>query len=73
MFQTNQKPSGQDYTATVAFVVIAVAVSPALLLLSHPFGVMHVLAASVLSAVSLAVARNSWKHSELTIPTMESK
>ncbi len=72
MFDSHQKPTGTDYTMTASLVVMAVVLSPAILILSRPFGYLSVLLALSCSVASIAFAWIHWKnYSQLTIPSME--
>ena len=71
MFETNQQNTGTQYTATVALLVAAFIFSPALLILSRPFGYVSVVVAVVGSALCIVLAWLQWtKHSQLTIPSV---
>lgn len=72
MFVSNQKPTGTEYTTTVAFLVLAFLFSPALLLLSGPLGYVSLTLAVACSVLCVSLAWLNWrKYSKLTIPSLE--
>lgn len=72
MLSSSQKLSGHDYTATIAFALIGLVVSPAVLLMFRPITDLQIVLALTLSALSLLIARACWKYySRLSIPSME--
>ena len=66
----NQKSIGTRYTSTVAFLVVAFIFSPAVLLVSRPFGYVSASLAIGCSALCATLAGFSWKNSRLTIPSI---
>jgi hypothetical protein len=72
MFETSQKFTGTQYTATVALVAAAVIASPAVLLMSSPLGPVSYSIAVGCSGVCLVLAWFNWKrNSRLTMPSIE--
>ena len=72
MFDSHQKSTGTQYTATVALLIVACIFSPAVLIVSHPFGYVSVSLALSCSALCVAFAWINWKkYSQLTIPSLE--
>lgn len=71
MFQTHQKYTGTRYTATVASLLGAFIFVPVVLISYREFSFVSISLASLSSAACLGLAWVSWKHSELTIPTIE--
>lgn len=72
MFNSHQKPTGTQYTMTVALLITAFVISPAILILSSPFGSASAALAFVLSGLCVAFAWVNWKkYSQLTIPSIE--
>jgi len=73
MLETQQKYAGTRYTPTVALLVVAFVFTPAILMLSRPFGYIAPSLAVVCSASCVVFAWINWNwHSELTIPSMTS-
>lgn len=71
MLNIKQKYVGTQYTMTVAMLIVAFVFSPAVLLLSRPFGYVAPSIALACSAFCVAFAFINWKkHSELTIPSI---
>ena len=72
MFDTQQKSTGAQYTATVALVAVAAIFSPAVLVLSTPFGYVGLSVAIACSGICAGLAWLNWtKYSRLTIPSLE--
>jgi hypothetical protein len=72
MFASGQKATGTEYTATVAFLVVAFLFSPAILFFFRPLGYLSVSLAIGCSALCVALALVNWKKaSQLTIPSIE--
>lgn len=72
MFDSHQKSTGTQYTMTVALLIVAFIFSPAVLILSRPFGYVSVSLALACSALCVAFAWVNWrKYSQLTIPSLE--
>jgi len=72
MFDSQQKPTGTGYTATVALLMVAFIFSPAVLIISRPIGYLSVSLAIACSVICSALAWLNWKKaSQLTIPTIE--
>jgi hypothetical protein len=73
MLNSQQKYAGTQYTMIVALLVVACVFSPALLLLSRPFGYVAASVALACSSFCVAFAFIHWKkYSELTIPSITS-
>jgi hypothetical protein len=73
MLDIQQKYAGTRYTATVALLLVAFVFTPAILMLSRPFGYVAPSLAAACSALCVVFAWVNWKrHSELTIPSMTS-
>ena len=73
MLNSQQTYVGTHYTTTVALLVIACVITPALLLLSRPFGYGAPSLAVACSALCVALAWINWKrYSELTILSIAS-
>lgn len=71
MPDSQQKPTGTRYTATVMFLTIALVFTPAALLFSHPFGYVSISIATVCTLICLTLARVSWtKYSQVSIPSI---
>ncbi|MBE0659140.1 MAG: hypothetical protein IH602_15705 [Bryobacteraceae bacterium] len=72
MLESHQKLTGTRYTATAALAIAASVFSPAVLVLSRPFGQASIALAIGFSAACLALAWFHWRnHSRLTIPSFE--
>jgi hypothetical protein len=72
MFNSHQKPTGTQYTMTVALLIAAVIISPTVLILSSPIGYVSAALALVFSMSCIAFAWVNWtKYSQLTIPSIE--
>jgi hypothetical protein len=72
MFDPHQKLTGTQYTTTAALAIAAGVFSPAVLVLSRPFGQASISLAVAFSSMCLALAWLSWrKRSRLTIPSIE--
>lgn len=68
MFDYQQKPTGTQYTITAALLIGAFIFSPAVLMLSRPFGYFSLLLALACSGICVALAWINWKrYSELTV------
>ena len=61
MFEASKKPTGTVYTPTIAFLVLAFIFSPAILVVTRPFGYISVMLAIACSVACLALAWLSWK------------
>ena len=73
MSNNQQKYAGTRYTIAAAMLIVAFVLSPALLLLSRPFGYFAPSVALACSAFCVTFAFISWKkYSELTIPSIAS-
>lgn len=71
MFDTHQRYTGTQYTATVALLVMAFVATPAAMLLSRPLGYGSACLAVAFSLFCCAWARRQWmRQSELTIPSL---
>jgi len=74
MFASGQKSTGTEYTATVAFLVVAFIFSPAILLFLRPVGYLSVSLAVACSALCVVLAWVNWKKSsQLSIPSIASE
>ena len=68
MLDPQMKSTGRRYTATAAFLAIALLFTPAALLVVRPFGLGSVSLAIVTSALCLALAWIDWtRSSQLSI------
>lgn len=73
MLNSQQKYMGTRYTVIAAMLFVACVFSPALLLLSHPWGYVAPSLALACSAFCVTVAFIHWKkYSQLTIPSITS-
>jgi hypothetical protein len=74
LLDSYQKPSGAQYTGTVAFLVSSLIFGPAVLVLPRlSLGYLSVLPALALSLLCIALAWLNWKkYSQLAIPSLES-
>jgi len=64
-----QKSTGSGYTTTVAFLVVAFLLIPAVLVISRPLGYVSISLAVAFSALCVALAWFNWKRlSQLSIP-----
>ena len=71
MFDTQQKSTGRDRTATVSLFALAFILSPALLVVSRPMDPLWNALAIVSGAAGAALAFIGWKRSsELLIPSI---
>jgi hypothetical protein len=72
MFESQQKPTGTSYTTTAALLAVALVVSPAVLMISRPFGHIALGFAIGCSLICLGLAWVNWKKSsQLTVPSIE--
>ncbi len=72
MFDSHQKPTGTQYTISVALLAVAFVFSPVVLMMSHPFGYVSASLALVCSLSCVTFAWIHWKkYSQLTIPSLE--
>jgi len=72
MFESQQKPTGTSYTTTAALLAVALVVSPAVLIISRPFGHIALGFAIGCSALCLGLAWVNWKtSSRVSIPSIE--
>lgn len=72
MFDSHQKSTGTQYSGTVALLIVACIFSPAVLIVSRPFGYVSISLALACSALCVAFAWVNWKkYSQLTIPSLE--
>lgn len=68
------KSTGREYTATVALLVVAFVVSPAILIVSGPVEIFSLSLAIACSALAMALAWVTWKRSsQLSIPSIASR
>ena len=73
MFDPSQKPTGTSYITTVALLALAFVFSPAVLVISRPFGYLALWLAIACSAVCVTLAWVNWRRSsQLSIPSIES-
>ena len=71
MINSSQISTGTDYNATVALLIVAFVFSPAVLVLSGPFGHVSVSLAAGFSLVCAVLAWANWsKRATLTIPSI---
>ncbi len=71
MSDPSQKLTGTGYTATVALLAVAFIFSPAMLVVSRPFGYLSLSLAIACSALCVTVAWFRWKRaSQLSIPSI---
>ena len=71
MPNSQQQYAGTRYTFTIATLVVACVVTPAVLFLSRPSGYVAPSVAIAFSVFCVAIAFINWKkHSELTIPSI---
>ena len=71
MDSSQQVYAGTRYNGTVAFLAVAFVFSPAVLILSRPFGNTSLFLAVGCSALCLLLAWANWRrHSTLTIPSI---
>jgi hypothetical protein len=72
VFEPNQKPTGTQYTGTVALLAIAFVFSPAAVLVFRPVGYLSLSMAATASVLCIVLARINWKrNSQLTMPSLE--
>ncbi|HTP85936.1 MAG TPA: hypothetical protein VMJ34_03275 [Bryobacteraceae bacterium] len=72
MFESQQKPTGTSYTTTAALLAVALVVSPAVLIISRPFGRIALGFAIACSVLCLVLAWVNWKtSSRLSVPSLE--
>ncbi len=72
MFDPQQKPTGTQYTMTIALVAVAAIFSPAVLVLSSPFGIAGLSAAISCSGICAGLAWLNWtRNARLTMPSIE--
>jgi hypothetical protein len=72
MLNSYQKSTGTQYTGTVALLILALIFIPAMLILSRPVGYDSMWLGAICSASCLGFAWRNWKkHSQLTIPSLE--
>ncbi len=74
MLQTPQNSSGDDYATTVALLAGAFIFSPAVLLMSGPFGMWQVTLATVVSLAGVGLTWANWRrYTRLTVPSVSSQ
>ena len=72
MLDSYQKSTGTQYTGTAAFLILALIFIPAMLILSRPVSYDFVWLGAICSALCVGCAWRNWKkHSQLTIPSLE--
>jgi hypothetical protein len=72
VLESNQKDTGTQYTGTAALLVVGFIFSPAALIFSRPLSYLSVLLAAAVSALCIILAWINWrKHSQLTMPSLE--
>jgi hypothetical protein len=72
MFESQQKSTGTSYTTTATLLTVAFIVSPAVLIMSRPFGHVALGFAIGCSAICAALAWVNWrKSSRLSVPMVE--
>lgn len=72
MLDSIQRPTGRDYTRTVAWLAMALVFIPAAFLAVRP-GAISLSLAFVCGAVCVTMAWMSWKKSQRTIPSIAQK
>lgn len=66
-----EKPTGTNYTATAALLILAFIFIPAVLIVSRPFGDVTLAAAIGCSLICIGLARRNWmKFSRLSIASI---
>jgi DMSO/TMAO reductase YedYZ heme-binding membrane subunit len=71
MLNTQQKPTGTGYTTTVAFLVVGLIFSPAVLIVQRPLTAMPIALSLICSIVCVGLAWANWRRSSrLTITTI---
>lgn len=71
MFDSCVRPTGTKYTTTVALLLVAFVLSPAVLMISRPFGYWAFSLAAACSALCATLAWFNWsRFSKLSIPTI---
>ncbi len=71
MFDSCQKPTGTAYSTTIALLAVAFVFSPAVLVVSRPFGYVALSLAVACSALCVTLAWFNWrKSSRLSIPSI---
>jgi hypothetical protein len=72
VFETNEKPTGTQYTGTAALLILAFIFIPAALIFSRVLGYLSVFLAAAGTALCIVLAWvNRKRHSQLTIPPLE--
>ena len=72
MLDSYQKSTGTQYTGAAAFLILALIFIPAMLILSRPVSYGSVWLGAICSALCVCCAWRNWKkHSQLTIPSLE--
>jgi len=72
MFESQQKPTGTSYTTTATLLTVAFIVSPAILIMSRPFG--HVAPGFAIGCSAICAAWawvNRRQSSQLSVPSIE--
>lgn len=71
MLVANEKPTGTNYTATVALLIVAFVFIPVILITSRPISYFSLAGAIVCSLVCISLARSNWtKFSQVSIPSI---
>lgn len=71
MLVANERPTGTNYTATVALLILAFIFIPVILITSRPISYFSLAAAIICSVVCISLARSNWtKFSQLSIPSI---
>lgn len=71
MLVANEKPTGTNYTATVALLILAFVFIQVILISSRPIGYVSLSGAIICSLVCISLARSNWtKFSQLSIPSI---
>ena len=74
MFETQQIATGTRYTMTVALIVVAFIMIPAVMILSSPFGYVAIWLSLSCSVLCVGLAWVVWKrHSQLTMPSIANR
>ncbi|MCX6594305.1 MAG: hypothetical protein NTZ56_22550 [Acidobacteria bacterium] len=72
MFDSHLRSTGTKFTTTIALLAVGLIVSPLVVLISRPVGMIAVSTGLASSVACLALAWLNWKrYSQLTIPSIE--
>ena len=71
MLVANEKPTGTNYTATAALLLLAFVFIPAILIASRPIGDFSFAAGIIGSVICVGLARRNWlRSSQLSISSI---